>query len=201
MLTKSATGPSKTTMSEGESHWIAAARRGDHTAFRRLVDAHARAVYPVCLRILGDPALAEDAVQDALLNAFRGLARFDGRSEFRTWLHRIAVNAAIATARSRPAFVSDHADDEDDTATTRMPDPHADPFAIAQGLETGTRVGRALQDLTPLERTAFVLRHIEQHSLEDIATALASNINAIKQAVFRAVRKLRIALATDEVPA
>lgn len=183
-----------------ESQWIAAARRGDPTAFRRLVDAHARAIYPVCLRILGDPSLAEDAVQETLISAFRGLARFDERAAFRTWLHRIAVNAAIQIARSRPAFASDTGGDADDEPlSARVVDPDADPLAATQGLETGARVGRALDALTALERTAFVLRHVEQHSLEEIAQALASNINAIKQAVFRAVRKLRATLGTEEV--
>jgi RNA polymerase sigma-70 factor (ECF subfamily) len=152
----------------------------------------------VCLRILGDASLAEDAVQDALLNAFRGLARFDERAGFRTWLHRIAVNAAIAIARSRPGFVSDVANDDEGTLSERTPDPGADPLLAAFGAQASARVGRALQDLTALERTAFVLRHVEQHSLDEIARALASNINAIKQAVFRAVRKLRAALGSPE---
>jgi len=88
-------------MTDDEARWIARARAGDATAFRHLVDANAGALFHVCARITGNRTLAEDAVQEALLSAFRHLADFDGRAAFSTWLHRIAVNAALVQLRKR----------------------------------------------------------------------------------------------------
>ena len=176
-----------------EAETIAAARQGDSRAFRRLVESHARALHGVCYRILGDASAAEDAVQDALVNAYRGLERFDGRARFSTWLHRIAVNAAIGQLRQRrPELARD--DDDGDAGHEPAPESH-DPAEQAHGAEITKRLGAALGGLSPLERTAFVLKHVEQYPLEEIASALESNVNATKQVVFRAVQKLRIALA------
>jgi RNA polymerase sigma-70 factor (ECF subfamily) len=183
-------------MNDGEAAWIARARGGDHQAFRRLVEAHARALHRVCFRILGDTAAAEDAVQDALLNAYRALDRFDGRSAFATWLHRIAVNAALASRRSRRAGVAlGTGADDDAPLETLVADTAPGPVDLAASAEIGGRVQRALAALTPLERSAFVLRHVENYPMDEIAGALDSNVNACKQAVFRAVKKLRGALA------
>jgi len=182
-------------MSEGESQWIAAASRGDQHAFRRLVEMHARGLYPVCVRILGDPALAEDAVQEALINAHRALGRFDGRSSFGTWLHRIAVNAALGIRRARHGEREAPLDDDEQAPLAVLADAGPEPAELAAGAQLGGNLASALDALTTLERTAFVLRHLEQYPLEEIARALESNVNACKQAIFRAVRKLRVALA------
>ncbi len=176
----------------------AAARGGDPDAFRRLVSPHTDGLYRVSLRILGDPSLAEDAVQEALWNAYRGLERFDERARFSTWLYRVGVNAALSLRRA-------HRTDTDTTPITgdrelravcEIPDESPLPFDIAGARQLEGALAQALHRLTPLERTAFVLRHLEQRSLEEIAVALESNANACKQAIFRAVKKLRPALAS-----
>lgn len=184
-------------MSDSEAHWIKAARKGDQAAFRRLVEAHARPLHRVCARLLGDAAAAEDALQDAFLAAWRGLEKFDGRSAFASWLHRIAVNAALMQLRQRRPEVSLDAPEYDDEAANwpMLPDAHEDPFEHASGQQFGRRLGHALDTLSASERSAFVLRHFEQYPLEEIAESLGSNVNACKQSVFRAVRKLRGALA------
>jgi RNA polymerase sigma-70 factor (ECF subfamily) len=173
---------------------VQAARRGDAQAFRRLVDAHARPLHRVCQRLLGDAAAAEDALQDAFLNAWRGLERFDGRSAFGSWIHRIAVNSALVQLRQRRPELSIDVDDEDAHAPL-LPDSHEDPFEHASGRQFGVRLAGALQSLSSAERSAFVLRHFEHYPLEEIAGVLGINVNACKQAVFRAVRKLRTALS------
>lgn len=181
-------------MSELEPQWINAARRGDAQAFRRLVDTHARPLHRICQRLLGDASAAEDALQDAFLQAWRALDRFDGRSAFGTWMHRIAVNAALAQLRQRRPEVAIDAVDDDDAAPL-LPESHEDPFEHASGHQFGLRLAEAMQQLSPTERSAFVLRHFEQYPLDDVAAALGCSVNAGKQAVFRAVRKLRLALS------
>jgi RNA polymerase sigma-70 factor (ECF subfamily) len=183
-------------MSDSEAHWIKAARRGDQHAFRRLVEAHARPMHQVCQRLLGDAGAAEDALQDAFLAAWRGLEKFDGRSAFSSWLHRIAVNAALMQLRQRRPDVSlDAAGEEDEPGQWPMlPESHEDPFEHASGHQFGQRLRGALEALSQAERSAFVLRHFEQYAMDEIAESLGSNVNACKQSVFRAVRKLRGAL-------
>lgn len=190
-------------MTEEEAHWIARARTGDATAFRRLVDANAGAMFRVCARITGDRMLAEDAVQEALLNAFRHLADFDGRSAFSTWLYRIAVNAALVQVRKRRYFEVPwpERDESDDTAHFDAADESPTPERQALSAEIRRDVETELSRMTPIERTAFVLRHQEGRSLEEISAALSLNISAAKQAIFRAVRKLRAALETPGEPA
>src|SRR6476659_2038102 len=76
------------------------ARRGDRDAFGRLVQRHQRRVYAAALHILGNHSDADDVTQEAFVRAYRGLAAFDGRADFFTWLYRIAVNTALNALRS-----------------------------------------------------------------------------------------------------
>jgi RNA polymerase sigma-70 factor (ECF subfamily) len=182
-------------MDDDDEHWLALARDGDALAFRRLVDAHARALYGVCARITRDSALAEDAVQETLFRAWQHLSTFDGRAMFQTWLHRIAVNSALEQLRrrGRHEIAVDAADSDEDFLETVAMDV-AGPDRHAQGAEIRRRAEGELDRMSVTERTAFVLRHHEGHSLEEISAALSLNTNACKQAIFRAVRKLRGAL-------
>jgi RNA polymerase sigma-70 factor (ECF subfamily) len=183
-------------MTEDEARWISRARAGDATAFRHLVDANAGALFRVCARITGNRATAEDAVQEALFSAFRHLAEFDGRAAFSTWLHRIAVNAALVQVRKRRHLEvawPEHREG-DDTVLFDTADESPTPYRHAVSAELRRDVEAELARMTPIERAAFVLRHQEGCSIEEISTALSLNVSAAKQAVFRAVRKLRAAL-------
>jgi RNA polymerase sigma-70 factor (ECF subfamily) len=185
-------------MANDEERWVAAAQRGERDAFRHLVETYARPLFALSVRITRDAALAEDAVQEALFNAYRHIRDFDGRSSFKTWLHRIAVNAALEQMRrrSRHEVVSADAqtDEDDDDFLLDHAADEPGPDQHARGAEISQRVENQLECMTVLERTAFVLRHVEGQSLEDIAQLLSLNISASKQAIFRAVRKLRGAL-------
>ncbi|MCK7593556.1 RNA polymerase sigma factor [Pseudomarimonas salicorniae] len=180
---------------------VASARRGDAGAFRALVDRHGRAVHSLCWRITRDETLAEDAAQEAFLKAWRALGEFDGRAAFGTWLHRIAANAALEqlrrTARHRDGRVVRETSNEDEDADFLDGDvaPALSPGDHLAAAALQTRVARELDGMSALERSAFVLRHVEGASLEDIGVALSLNTGQSKQAIFRAVRKLRAALA------
>jgi len=179
--------------------WVERARQGDGQAFRRLVEQQARPLFRICVRITRDEALAEDAVQEALYKAWRGLPAFDGRAAFSTWLHQIAVNAALEqlrrNARHRHELSEgDQADDETGDFLAAQGDDGPSPEDLARGDELTRRVDVQLARMSALERAAFVMRHYEGESLETIAEALSLNIGQSKQAIFRAVRKLRGAL-------
>jgi RNA polymerase sigma-70 factor, ECF subfamily len=188
-------------MTDDEARWIARARAGEAAAFRHLVDANAGALFRACVRITGDRATAEDAVQEALFSAFRHLADFDGRAAFSTWLHRIAVNAALMQVRRRRHPASAWPREGDETEPLDAADESPTPYRHAVSAEIRRDVEAELARMTPIERAAFVLRHQEGRSLEEISAALSLNIGAAKQAIFRAVRKLRAALPAPGEPA
>ena len=190
-------------MTDEEVRWIERARAGDATAFRHLVDANAPALFRVCARITGNRAMAEDAVQEALFSAFRHLDDFDGRATFSTWLYRIAVNAALVQLRKRGHLEVAWPEriDGNDTVLLNAADESPTPYRHVLSAEVRRDIEAELSRMTVIERTAFVLRHQEGCSLEEISAALSLNVNTAKQAIFRAVRKLRAALEAPGEPA
>jgi RNA polymerase sigma-70 factor, ECF subfamily len=145
--------------------------------------------YNACLRITQDAGMAEDAVQEALLKAWRQRDEFRGDAELDTWIHRIALNAAIdAQRRQRPVSVDDDALADHPAHESQSPEARYTTRALANDL------AGAMALLTTMERECFVLKHMEGWRLDEIAVAQKTNINNTKQALFRAVRKLRVAL-------
>ncbi|HEY7643156.1 MAG TPA: RNA polymerase sigma factor [Steroidobacteraceae bacterium] len=145
--------------------------------------------YNACLRITRDADLAADAVQEALLKAWDRRDEFRGESDLDTWIHRIALNAAIDLMRRRKPQATQELDvDQLVAAPAGAPDNEYVQQALGRDLVT------AMQRLTTMERHTFVLKHIEGWRLEEIAESLHTNINNTKQALFRAVRKLRVDL-------
>ncbi|MFL6550514.1 MAG: RNA polymerase sigma factor [Povalibacter sp.] len=144
--------------------------------------------YNACLRITQDPELAADAVQEALLRAWHRRTEFRGESELDTWIHRIALNAAVDLMRRRKSQPYDELDADSLVAPLASPESEYTEHAMGKDLAT------ALQRLTPMERQSFLLKHVEGWRLEEIAESLRTNVNNTKQALFRAVRKLRVDL-------
>jgi RNA polymerase sigma-70 factor, ECF subfamily len=128
-----------------EAALVQRARNGDVRAFERLYREHIGRVYGLCLRLMREPAAAEDCAQEAFINAWRGLKNFETRSAFGTWLHRIAVNVALARRR-RPAWIaqpSPDAEEHDRTDevewTLDTPVEVSEIEAAVQGLPEGAR--------------------------------------------------------------
>jgi RNA polymerase sigma-70 factor, ECF subfamily len=158
-------------------------------SFRAVLNERSVRWYNACLRITRDADLAADAVQEALLKAWDRSDEFRGESELDTWIHRIALNAAIDLMRRRKPHVMDELDAERLAAEpAASPDGEYVQEALTRDLIT------AMQRLTTMERQTFVLKHIEGWRLEEIAESLHTNANNTKQALFRAVRKLRVDL-------
>jgi RNA polymerase sigma-70 factor (ECF subfamily) len=143
--------------------------------------------YSTCLKITRNPDMAADAVQDALLNAWNKRHQFEHGARLDTWIHRIVINAALNQIRkSKPGiFEPLETDIEDVTAT-----PHIE----LENHELESRLARSLSGLSEVERICFVLKHLEQWRIAEIATQLELNDGRVKQAIFRAVKKLRISM-------
>ncbi len=180
-------------MERDETILVERAREGDAEAFRELVVSYSPKLFRLAWRITGDEQSAEDAVQETFLRAYRALGRFDARAQFGTWLHRIAVNAALDLTRRQERHRSRHEDRFHGAAGEEEVFPSSDPGPdrIALSLELERAVRSAMAELSTMERTAFVLRHFEGRSIAEICDQLGLGVSAGKQAVFRAVKKLR----------
>jgi RNA polymerase sigma-70 factor (ECF subfamily) len=182
-------------MYESDPAIVARARDGDVDAFRALVEQHSRYLFGVVVRLVRNADDAQDVVQDTWLKAHAQLARFEARAEVRTWLTRIAVNCAIDHLRSskRREAAYAPADLEEQATHAQAPQPGADRLVLAGEIEA--RVGHTMSCLTTIERAAFMLRHVEGMSISEIGSQLGLKTSATKHCIFRAVRKMRTALA------
>ena len=173
---------------------LARARQGDGEAFRALVERHSRSVFRLAYRMTGNEQDAEDVVQESFLRAYRQLGRFESRANFGTWLYRIVANCSVDLMRTKQArhdmTRSESLEEAAHLPSTDWPDPER----LAESGEIQRRVVEALAELSPLERAAFTLRHYEGRSIEEICKTLGLGTSAAKHSVFRAVKKLRVAL-------
>lgn len=179
---------------QGSDHLIVrAVLAGDKEAYGALVRAHSAAVFRVAFRIIGNEADAEEVVQEAFLRGYQRLESFQQRSAFGTWIYRIAVNCALNRI-GQPGVEAEyrHAEEDDPAErTVQVAAKDADPERALLSREISAAQEMAMQRLTPTEKTAFVMRHLEDRSMTEIAEILEIAPNAAKQTVFRAVQKLR----------
>jgi RNA polymerase sigma-70 factor (ECF subfamily) len=180
-----------------EQETIRSILAGDRDAYRVLMERHLPAVLRATLRITGNTVDAEEAAQEAFLRAYNKLPEFREQAAFGTWVYRIAMNCALnlVERRSRDLGWNAVALDGQPGAENLVVSPQPTPEAELLDHEAVSQRERAMQALTPMERTAFVLRHMEEQSMDVIAKALGVPVNSAKQAVFRAVSKLRRELA------
>ena len=143
--------------------------------------------FSACLRITRNHELAEDAVQEALLSAWNKRDQFQHTARLETWIHRIAVNAALQLLRkNRPGIF--------EPLETDIPDEDISPEGVRSVEELGDDLARAMSRLSEIERVCFALKHLEQWRLQEIANELNVKVDTVKQAIFRGVRKLRVSM-------
>jgi RNA polymerase sigma-70 factor, ECF subfamily len=186
-------------MDKAETEAIRDVLAGNRDAFRVLMDRHFYSVTRVAFRITGNEADAEEAAQEAFLRAYNKLSNFRQDSAFSTWIMRIVMNTAINLVERRNrdhSYRAPRIADEPSVAdhTVRIADKQAGPEGILLNREAVSLRQAAMAELTPMERTAFTLRHMEDVPMVEIAAALNVTSNSAKQAVFRAVSKLRRSL-------
>jgi RNA polymerase sigma-70 factor (ECF subfamily) len=184
-------------MEGNDSQIVRAVLAGDKDAYGALVTRHSQSVFRAAYRITGDEADADEVVQEAFMRGYQRLESFESRSEFGTWIYRIAVNCALNMVNKRKSATTYQIAEDADPAQqqVQMADQAAGPERHLLSREIEALQATAMRNLTATERTAFVLRHMEDRSTMEIASALDIAPNAAKQAVFRAVQKLRRSLA------
>jgi len=177
-------------MGHSEQKIIRNAAAGDRVAFRELVLEHSHAMFRLAWRLTSDESAAEDIVQEAFIKAWRKLGNFRMESSFKSWLHRITVNTAMDYLRKqsrRKQFETAEPEWEPGLKSAEMPS-HDIQIDIRKQTEA------AMMDLSEIERSALLLKHFEGHSINEIAQILEITTGACKQTIFRAVKKMRIAL-------
>lgn len=185
----------------GDLVLVARLRAGDDEAFEQVVRTYSGRLLAVTRRILGNDEDARDAVQDAFLSAFRSLDRFEGGSLLSTWLHRIAVNAALMKLRTRRRKPEESIENllpvyKDDGHHQERFSSWTEPVDVSMTrAENRALVRRCIEELPDTYRTVLVLRDIEELDTEDTARALGISGNAVKIRLHRARQALRTLLA------
>jgi len=173
---------------------VAQALAGDRDAYGLLVQRHSRSLFALAYRVTGNQDDADEVVQETFLRAYRSLSRFEQRSNFGTWLYRITMNCALDLKQKRKPEVGSVQVAED-------PEPGEQQVQLAAsspsqeqmmfGTQVREKVAQAMKLLSKTERAAFVMRHLEGRSIEEIAGVLGQKPNATKNSIFRAVQKMR----------
>ena len=161
---------------------------GDGRAFAELLAAYERVVFTLALRMTGDREEARDVTQQVFLKVHRGLAGFDRRRRFFSWIYRIAVNESINARRSR----RDH-----ESLDERLVDPAPTPEEQSMRREVAAGVQAALLRLPDADREVLVLRHWLEQSYAEIADALGLPESTIKSRLFEARQRLGRLLRTE----
>lgn len=168
------------------------ARGGDESAFADIVDATGDRCYGIAYRILRDEALAQDAVQQAYLLAWRELPRLRDISRFDAWLYRLLINACYEESRRRRRW------SRNVRAIEAAGSPHERDFAA---LEHRDAIERAFHGLSPEHRAVFVMHHYAGTPLADIAAVMGVPLGTVKSRLHNATKSLRAALVADAAAA
>jgi RNA polymerase sigma-70 factor (ECF subfamily) len=175
-----------------EAEAIRRAQGGDAEAFERLYRQHSRRVYSVVLRMVGNPAEAEDLTQEAFLQLFRKIHTFRGDAAFSTWLHRLAVNVVLMRLRKKSlplTSLDEPADAEDESSGPKRDIGAEDP--LIEGSVDRVHLERAVAELPPGYRMVFLLHDVQGYEHNEIARIMDCSIGNSKSQLHKARTRLR----------
>jgi RNA polymerase sigma-70 factor (ECF subfamily) len=174
---------------------ICLAQRGDAAAFENLYQTHSRRVYALCLRMVGNPAEAEDLTQEAFLQAYRKIQTFRGDSSFSTWLHRVAVNIVLMKLRRKKH--TEVSLEENTEGDENFLSPHSE-FGEADLRLAGSidriNLQRAIEQLPPGFKSIFILHDIQGYKHNEIGEILGCSAGNSKSQLHKARMRLRALL-------
>jgi RNA polymerase sigma-70 factor (ECF subfamily) len=185
-----------------EDELVRRARGNDPAAVDQLIRRYQKKVYSIAYQMSGsDPEDARDCAQEALIQVFRNLGRFEGRSRFSTWLYRVVVNTCLDARRrrrrwlqmifSRRAEKQDAADADPILDSLAAPEDGTDPVSSVSGKELQRDVTEALHRLSEKQRTVFQLKVFQEMSIPEIAAATGMAEGTVKSHLFRATQSVR----------
>ena len=181
---------------------VTGVQHGDARAFEALMRRYNRRLYRTARAILKDDAAAEDALQEAYVAAYRHVREFRGDAQIATWLTRIVVNQALQALRKRRRdgvvmlFEEPSEEAREGAASDAQPSPGTPETAMLR-TELRQMIERKIDDLPEAYRTVFMLREVEDMTVEETATALGIPEATVRSRLFRAKSRLREALAQE----
>jgi len=189
----------ETPASRDEAQMIASILAGNSQAFHELIRPYERSVYVMALSLLKNEADAEDAAQEAFLKAYRNLAGFRAEAKFSTWLISIVLNEARSRLRRKSAVKMESLDEPQDeqghVSPALLRDWREIPSEAVERGEVRVLLQQAISDLPPIYREIFLLRDVEELSIDESATALGISVSAVKVRLHRARLMLQKTLA------
>jgi RNA polymerase sigma-70 factor, ECF subfamily len=181
-----------------EDRLVRAGRRGDHHAVETLFRRYQRRLFQVAMRVLGNAADAEDVLQDAMLSAYRALARFEGRSQFSSWLTRIVINAALMRKRALKGRLTESLDAtigvDEAPLSAHLVHHGRDPEQELARSEMRKLINKNVNDLSPPLRAAFLLCEVQGYTAREAARMLGVTLTAMKARKWVARQKLAAAM-------
>ena len=181
-----------------EAEAIRLAQAGDAAAFEFLYQMHSRRVYALCLRMVGNPADAEDLMQEAFLQLFRKIGTFRGESAFSTWLHRMTVNVVLMRLRKKslPAASLEETTEPDEETGGPRKDIGAPDLGLSGAVDR-VNLERSIEKLPPGYRTVFVLHDVQGYEHNEIADIMDCSVGNSKSQLHKARTRLRELLQED----
>ncbi len=167
-----------------DAQLVARSLRQDHEAFGQLIDRHAPTIINLAYRMVANRAEAEDLAQEAFLAAFKALSTFRADSKFSTWLYRIAANKCKDWLRAKRPGMGQQDVDIDETLDTHIAEEQT-PERLLSQQQVAQELEQAIQRLPPLYREAFVMKHIEGMSYEEMEAILGVNSDTLKMRVYK----------------
>jgi len=188
--------------SADEDELVRRARENDPAAVDQLIRRYQKKVYSIAYQMSGsDPEDARDCAQEALIQVFRNLARFEGRSRFSTWLYRVVVNTCLDARRRRRRWLQmiftrrpekqDAVDTDPVLDNLPAPEDGTDPVSNVSGEELKRDVTDAMRRLSDKQRTVFQLKVFQEMSIPEIAAATGMAEGTVKSHLFRATQSVR----------
>jgi len=178
---------------------VARAQVGDDAAFEQLVEQYQDRIYNYVVRMVQDPAEAQDVAQETFVRAYQALPEFRGASSFQTWLYRIASNLSIDAARSRKrrgwntVSINEPIDSDDDSELGRdLPDENTrTPAQELESSEMREQVWEAIAELSDKLRPVIILYDLQGSSYQEIADILGCPLGTVKSRLYNARNQLR----------
>lgn len=180
----------RSVMSSEEDAWVSRARAGDQAAFEAIFQRYERQIYSFAYRMMGDPDDAYDLTQECFIKAYRNLEKTNGDLNVSAWLHRIASNSCLDVLRRRKR-IRWLPWENDRHETLLQPYAPDDPEASVVSTETRQDVQVILNQMSPRNRLALLLREFEGLSTEEIGEVLGISRSAVKSVLFRARDEFR----------
>jgi RNA polymerase sigma-70 factor (ECF subfamily) len=183
-------------MELSEKDLITKAQQGDQMAFKQLIYNYDRAVFSIAMKYVRDPDDAKDIYQEVFIRVFRGLKKFEFRSEFSTWLFRITTNVCITykTRKKEQMIVSlqeEFAEDQTEYETKYLVYKGISPEEETSDKDLGILISNAVDSLSTKQRITFVLKHYEGYKIREIAEMLNCKEGTVKKYLFDAVNNLK----------